>query len=116
MKRKGKNFFDEFINPKDLLSFQLEKRQLEVEKRKAVAELASGEFESSVAESNQPESSVAGPSKSPRIQPENLDEVKTSLRSEIMSDLTEILAENQKEMQKLIALETSNSSDNRTLA
>ena len=47
------------------------------QKKNAVAELASGEFESSVAESNQSESLVAGPNKSPRIQLENLDEIKT---------------------------------------
>ena len=37
------------------------------------------------------------------MEPENLAEIKTSLRKEIMSDLTKILAENQKEMLKLIA-------------
>ena len=42
------------------------------QKRKTVADMASGEFEYSVAESNQPESLVAGPSKSPRVQLENL--------------------------------------------
>ena len=42
--------------------------------RKAVAEMASGAFESSVAERNQPESLVTVPSKSPRIKLENLDE------------------------------------------
>ena len=41
------------------------------QKRKAVAEMALGKFEFSVVESNQPESLVAGPSKSPRIQTEN---------------------------------------------
>ena len=37
-----------------------------------------------------------------RIEPENLDEIKTSLRKEILSDLSKILAENQKQMLKLI--------------
>ena len=46
---------------------------------------------------------MAGPSKTLRVKPENLDEIKTSLRKEIMSDLTKILAENQKAMLKLIA-------------
>ena len=72
-------------------------------KRKAVAELVSGDFETSIAENNPPENLVASFSKSPRIQPENLYEMKTSLRKEIMTDLTKILAENQKEMLKLIA-------------
>ena len=44
------------------------------QKSETVAEMSSGEFESSVAESKQPESLVAGPRKSPRIQHENLDE------------------------------------------
>ena len=49
------------------------------------------------------ESLVTSSSKVPRIEPEGLAEIKTSLRKEIMSDLTKILAENQKEMLKLIA-------------
>ena len=73
------------------------------QKRKAVAELASGEFETPRAYNNQPENLVAGPSKSSRVQPENLEEIKTSLRKEIMSDLAKMLAENQKEMMKLVA-------------
>ena len=73
------------------------------QKRKAVAELVSGEFESSVAENNSSENLVRGPSKTLRVEPENLDEIKTSLRKETMSDLTMILSENQKEMPKLIA-------------
>ena len=73
------------------------------QKRKAIAELVSGDFEDSLAENNPPESLIAGPSKSARLEPENLEEIKTSLRKEIMSDLTKILAENQKEMLRLIA-------------
>ena len=71
--------------------------------RKAVAELVSGDFEASIAENTPPGNLIAGPSKAPRVEPENLEEIKTSLREEIMSDLTRILAENQKEMLKLIA-------------
>ena len=73
------------------------------QKRKAVAELASGDFEASVTENSPPENLIASSTKSPRIQPENLNEIKTSLRKEIMSDLAKMLAENQKEMLKLIA-------------
>ena len=73
------------------------------QKRKAVAELASGEFETPTAYNNQPENLVAIPSKSSRVQPENLEEIKTSLRKEMMSDLAKMLAENQKEMMKLVA-------------
>ena len=73
------------------------------QKKKAVAELVSGDFEDSLAENNPRESLIAGPSKSARLKPENLEEIKTSLRKEIMSDLTKILGENQKEMLKLIA-------------
>ena len=74
------------------------------QKRKAAAELVSGEFEASVAENNQPKNVIAGPSKSPRVEPENLDEIKTSLRKEILSDLAKISAENPTEMLKLFAL------------
>ena len=84
------------------------------QKREAVAELAPGEFEASVAENNQPENSVAGPSKSPKIQTEKVDEIKTSLRKEIMSDLTKILAENQMELLKLIALLSKNLQSTKT--
>ena len=76
------------------------------QKRKAVAELVSGDFETSITENFPPENLVASSSKIPRIEPEGLAEIKTSLRKEIMSimsDLTKILAENQKEMLKLIA-------------
>ena len=73
------------------------------QKRKAVAELVSGDFEVSVAENSPSENLIAGPSKVPTVEPESLDETKTSLRKEIMSDLTKILAVYQKEMLKLIA-------------
>ena len=74
------------------------------QKRKAVAELNFGDFEASVAEKNPPEHLIASSSKSPRIQPENLNEIKTSLRKEIMSHLAKMLAENQNEvLKKLIA-------------
>ena len=73
------------------------------QKRKAVAELVSGDFETSVTENFPSGTLVASSSKVPRIEPEDLAEIKTSLRKEIMSDLTKILAENQKEMLKLIA-------------
>ena len=64
------------------------------QKRKPVAELVSGDSEASITVNNPPENLVASSSKSPRIQPENLDELKTSLSKEIMSDLTKILVEN----------------------
>ena len=73
------------------------------QKRKAVGELASGDFETPVVENNSNENLFAGPSKNFRIEPENLEEIKTSLRREIMTDLTKILAENQMEIFKLIA-------------
>ena len=73
------------------------------QKRKAVEELVSTEMETPIAEVNQNLNPVAGSSKSPRVITENLEEIKSSLRKEIMSDLTKILAENQKEMLKLIA-------------
>ena len=73
------------------------------QKKKAVAELVSGDFETPVNENIPPEDLIAGPSKTLRIEPENLDEIKTSLRKEVLSDLSKIVAENQKEMLKLIA-------------
>ena len=66
------------------------------QKRKAVAELDPVEFETSTAENNQHENLVAGPSKSPRLQSENLEEMKTSLRKEIMSHLEKILVKNER--------------------
>ena len=50
------------------------------QKKRAVAELVSGEFEASVAENNSSKNLVAGPSKTLRVEPENLDEIKLSLR------------------------------------
>ena len=47
------------------------------QKRKAVAELVSGEFEDSVAENSLPENSVAAPSKTLRVEPEYLDDIKS---------------------------------------
>ena len=73
------------------------------QKRKAIEELVSTEIETPIPEANQNLNPVAGTSKSPRILTENLEEIRSSLRREIMSDLTKILAENQKEMIKLIA-------------
>ena len=73
------------------------------QKKKTVAELVSGDFEVSIAENNSAENLMASSSKNPRLELENLEEKKTTLRKEIMSDLTKILAENQKEMLKLIA-------------
>ena len=66
----------------------------------------SGEFDTNIVNPNNLEiEHVPGPTrqKSPKILPENMDEVKTSLKSEIMSDLAKRLAENQQAMLKLIA-------------
>ena len=72
------------------------------QKRKTVAELICQDFETPVNEIIASEDLIAGSSKTFRIEPENLDEKKTSLRKEILSDLSKILADNQKEMPKLI--------------
>ena len=61
------------------------------QKRKAVAELVFGDFETSVAENSLSENLVTSSSKVPRMEPESLIETKTSLRKEIMSDLTKNL-------------------------
>ena len=50
------------------------------EKRKAVAELVSGDFEASVTENRKTLNLVPGPDKSPKIQAEKLDEMKTLLK------------------------------------
>ena len=78
------------------------------QKKKAVAELVSGDFEVSAARNSPPENLVASSSKVPKVVPESLDEIKTSLRKEIMSDLTRLLAENQTEMLHLIAPSNKN--------
>ena len=76
------------------------------QKRKAAEELAPRDVDTFITGNNSETNMIAGPSKSPRVQPENLDEIKTSLRKEIMSDLSKILAENQKEKLRLFALNT----------
>ena len=72
------------------------------QKRRSMAELASGEFETSETENIPSGDLIASSSKAPRTEPENVDEMKTSLKK-ILTDPTKILAENQKEMLKLIA-------------
>ena len=74
------------------------------QKRKVVEELVSTEIETPIPETSQNLNPVARTTKSPRVLTENLEEIRSSLRKEIMSDLSKILAENQKEMLKLIAL------------
>ena len=69
----------------------------------AIPELTPGELEVSLTENNLAENIVASCSKTTRTEPGDLNEIKASLRKEILSDLTKILAENQKEMFKLIA-------------
>ena len=78
------------------------------QKRKAVAEVVFGGIETSAVENDQPESLIAGPSASRKIQPENLEETNVSLRKEIKFDLAELLAENQKEMMTLVAPTSKN--------
>ena len=72
------------------------------QKRRAVADLVSGEFEASKAQNNSSKNLIAGPSKTLRVELVNLFEIKISLRKEIKSDIEKILAENQKEMLTLI--------------
>ena len=54
------------------------------------------EIENPLTENSQNINPVAGTSKSPKVHNENLQEMKTTLRKEIMSDPTKILAKNQK--------------------
>ena len=76
---------------------------LRSQKRNTVEELVSADLETPLGGNNQNVYSVAGTSKSSKVQTETLKEIKSLLRKEILSDLTEILAENQTEMLKLIA-------------
>ena len=73
------------------------------QRRKAAEELVSRDADTPITGDKSEENLIAGPSKSPRVQPENLDEIKTSLRKAIMSDLSKILAENREEMLRLLA-------------
>ena len=73
------------------------------QKRKAAEELISTEIETPLPENTTGENPIVGTSKSPRVTTDSLENIKSVLRKEIMSDLTKILAENQKEMLKLIA-------------
>ena len=73
------------------------------QKRKTVEQLGSAEIETPIAGNSQNTNPVVATSKSPKVHTENLEEIKSTLRKEIMSDLAKILAENQKEMLKLIA-------------
>ena len=70
------------------------------QKRRSIAELVSGESETSEPENIPSGDLIASSSKAPRIESENLDEIKTSLRKEILADLTKILAEYQTMYQK----------------
>ena len=68
-----------------------------------VEQLVSGKFELPEIEDNTVENPIVSTGYSVRLHSGNLDENKTSLGMEIMSDVTTLLAENQKEMLKLIA-------------
>ena len=74
------------------------------QKRKAAEELISTEIETPLPENTTGENPIVGTSKSPKVTTDSLENIKSMLRKEIMSDLTKILAENQKETLKLIAL------------
>ena len=53
------------------------------QKRKAVAELVSGDFEASLAENNSTENLIASSSKKPRLELENLEEIKITLKKRL---------------------------------
>ena len=103
-------FFEEFTLNRRLY-FSTEGMTTRSQKSKAVAELVCGELEArKIVENNQHENLIAGPSNSPNVQPENIKEIKTSLRKEIISDLAKLLAENQMKIMKLVAPPAKNSS------
>ena len=66
------------------------------QKRNAVEELVSEDLEVPTTDNIAAKNPIDGSSQSRRIQLENLDDNKASLRMEVMSDLTEILAGNQR--------------------
>ena len=72
------------------------------QQKKYVEELVSEDLEPLIGGNNQTEILFAGTSKS-KIQCEHLDEIKTSLRKEVLAYLTTILADNHKEMLMLVA-------------
>ena len=84
-------------------TFFLSRMTTRNQKRKAVEKLVSVDQETPLSGNNQSENLVAGTSKSPKFRTENLEEMKSTLRKKVLSDLTKILAENQKEMLKLMA-------------
>ena len=63
----------------------------------------SGEFETSLTENNLAGNLVASCSKTSRTETGDQNEIKASLRKEVLADLSKILPENQKEIFKLIA-------------
>ena len=73
------------------------------QKKKVVEDLVSVDQETTLGGNNQSENPVVGMSKSPKVLTENLEETESTLRKEILSDLTKILSENQKETLKLMA-------------
>ena len=78
------------------LSFSFSKMTTRSKKRKAVEELVSVDQEIPLSGNDQNENPVVGTSKSPKVQTENLEETKSTLRKEIiLSDNTKFLAENQ---------------------
>ena len=83
--------------------FFFSKKTTRSQKRKEVEQPTSIEQESPLSGNNLNENPVAGTSKSPKVRAEKLKEINFILRKEILSDLTKITAENQKEMLKPIA-------------
>ena len=63
---KRKSFLRFYFLPK-VSTFHLYKMATRSQKRKAVAELATGELETPSVENNQSEKLIAGPSKSPSV-------------------------------------------------
>ena len=94
---------ENFKFPKNLSLFLKSLLEARKEKRKAVEKLVSAEIETPLAGSSQSINPVAGTSKPPKVHTENLEEMKFTLRKEILSDRAKNLVENQKEILKLIA-------------
>ena len=79
-------FFEEITLSKDPhISLEMTTRS---QKRKTTAEPNPTSLKTLLAENNHAEELIPGPSKNPRTYSKNLDDIKSSLSKEIMSDLT----------------------------
>ena len=80
-------FLKNFKNPNEV-SFSLPKTTTRSHKRKAVEELVSVDQETPLGRNDDSENPEVGTSKSPEVRIENLEEIESTLRKKILSNLT----------------------------